>query len=265
MDIFSSKDYWENRLKENFGLHGTGFIGLGIHYNNWMYKIRRRILLHKTKSLHVDFRNIDVLDVGSGTGFYIEIWKELRSKKIVGTDITNIVVEKLRQRYPAYEFHQIDIGTDDDIGKLGRQKFDVVSAFDVLFHIINDDGYEKAIKNIYSLLKHNGIFIFSDNFLHGNTIRSKHQVTRSLNVIEKTLIRNGFEIIERCPMFVLMNSPVDTTQRPIKMMWRFITKSIQYNDKFGLIIGAILYPLELMLVTFMKESPSTEMMICRKS
>jgi hypothetical protein len=37
---FSAKDYWENRLNENFGLNGVGYIGLGKNYNHWLYKIK---------------------------------------------------------------------------------------------------------------------------------------------------------------------------------------------------------------------------------
>jgi SAM-dependent methyltransferase len=265
MNDSSSKDYWESRLKENFGLHGTGFIGLGKHYNIWMYKIRGKVFLHKMKSMHVDFSNIDILDIGSGTGFYIDLWKELGAKRVVGTDITNIAVRNLKQKYPNNEFYQVDIG-DDDVKNLDERKYDIVSAFDILFHIVDDKRYDKAFKNIYSLLNPKGIFVFSENFLHRNAIRSIHQVSRPLDIIEKILLQNGFEIVERCPMFVLMNAPIDTNLPIIKGLWKVIRLSLNYCGEIGgLVTGGILYPLELTLVSLMKESPTTEMMICRKN
>jgi ribosomal protein L11 methylase PrmA len=45
------------------------------------------------KSMHIDFKNTDILDIGSGTGFYVGLWKELSVRSVVGTDITNIAVE----------------------------------------------------------------------------------------------------------------------------------------------------------------------------
>ena len=54
MDIQNPADYWENRLKKNYGLDGTGFIGLGISYNRWMYKIRRQVVIREVRSLDVD-------------------------------------------------------------------------------------------------------------------------------------------------------------------------------------------------------------------
>jgi hypothetical protein len=41
----SLKDYWENRLNQNFGLHGAGYIGLGGSYNSWLYKVRRKVFV----------------------------------------------------------------------------------------------------------------------------------------------------------------------------------------------------------------------------
>jgi SAM-dependent methyltransferase len=134
----------------------------------------------------------------------------------------------LKGKFPDSEFYRADVSSDADIAFLiGTKEFDVVSAFDVLFHLVDDNRYEKAIKNIHSMLKPNGFFVFSDNFIHGPTIRSNYQVSRSLSHIEKTLIENGFDIIQRRPMFVLMNTPVDTTKRASKRVWRALSLLLQ--------------------------------------
>ena len=73
----------ENRVKKNYGLDGTGLIGLGIRYDRWMYKIRRQVVIREVRSLGVDCYNASILDVGSGTGFYLEIWKELGCRKLI--------------------------------------------------------------------------------------------------------------------------------------------------------------------------------------
>lgn len=66
-------------------------------------------------------------------------------------------------------------------------------------------------------------------------------------------------------MFVLMNTPVDTTRTVSKKMWKVVSLTLQkYGDTAGLMIGGILYPLEMMLVSLLEESPSTEMMICKR-
>jgi 2-polyprenyl-3-methyl-5-hydroxy-6-metoxy-1,4-benzoquinol methylase len=148
LGIATALDYWESRLNEAFNLHGTGFIGLGRHYNNWMYKIRRDVVLRKMKALQIDFTNVSVLDIGSGVGFFIDIWKGLGAR-VIGTDLTDVAVKNLKLKYPTDEFYTFDIGNDLH-ESLENRKVDIVSAFDVLFHIVDDNRYEKAIKNIHS-------------------------------------------------------------------------------------------------------------------
>jgi hypothetical protein len=93
--------------------------------------------------------------------------------------------------------------------------------------------------NIHRLLNEGGIFLFSENFLHHEALRSQHQVSRQLFSIERILQGSGFKILDRIPMFVIMNAPVDTN-------------------------SCMLYPLELFLTRIAKEGPSTELMICKK-
>jgi hypothetical protein len=115
------------------------------------------------------------------------------------------------------------------------------------------------------MLKPNGFFVSSDNFIHGPTLRSTYQVSRPLSHIEKTLIEIGFDIIQRRPMFVLMNTPVDTTKRTSKRAWRALSLLLQrYGDSAGSAVGCFLYPIDLILVSLLKEAASTEIMICRK-
>lgn len=263
MGEFNARDYWEDRLKEGLDLHRVGYLGLGRYYNDWLYKIRRKVFDLRMKSLGLDFRVLNVLDIGSGTGFYIDRWKELGVETVIGTDITDISVEELKRKYPAGEFYQVDIG--GDIEDIGKRRFDIVSAFDVLFHIIDDERHSNAIDNIHSILNPGGLFVFSDNFLHGEAIRSEYQVSRSLNEIERILNDAGFEIMGRYPMFVLMNYPIDSESRALKKLWQVMTKVVSINEKIGWLAGMMLYPLELICISLMKESPTTEMMICRKS
>src|SRR5262249_42010752 len=126
------------------------------------------------------------------------------------------------------------------------------------------ERYARAIGNIYALLKPGGIFIWSDNFVHERAIRGTHQVSRSLESIEKLLAATGFQIIDRSPLFYLMNAPVDSRGRIRKLLWLVVYGCAYLSDLLGLLLGAFFYPLERMLTTFGKESPTTEVMICRR-
>jgi 2-polyprenyl-3-methyl-5-hydroxy-6-metoxy-1,4-benzoquinol methylase len=271
MAQFDARDYWERRLKRNYGLEGVGFLRLGKGYNTWLYRLRRSVFLRRMRATGIDFTGAEVLDVGSGTGFYVERWRELGVRKVVGLDLTMVATEQLRRHFPADEFHNLDIADGDlgeDASPLAGRQFDAVSCFDVLFHIVNDEHFETAIENIATLVRPGGLFALSDYFVHPEvmerSIRAPHRVSRSLDYFQGVLDCNGFEVLERRPMFFLMNEPVDSGSRLARARWFAVAGPVAVSNAVGSLVGAVLYPLEWLLVTAGKESPATEMMICRK-
>jgi 2-polyprenyl-3-methyl-5-hydroxy-6-metoxy-1,4-benzoquinol methylase len=258
------KEYWEKRLTENYSLDGTGFQTLGQQYNKWMYRIRKSIVKKYVKKTLSGLNYVNVFDVGSGTGFYVDMWLELGVRRVVGSDITDVAVKNLKRNYPHNEFYTLDIGEEELPDQLETEKFEIISAFDVLFHIVDDARYFTAIGNINKLLAHGGFFFFSDNFLHRDALRSHHQVSRSLASVERILQKTGFEILDRIPMFVIMNAPVDTRNRFLRVFWKLITSTAKKGEFASNVTGCVLYPIESFLTTIGKEGPSTEMMICKK-
>jgi 2-polyprenyl-3-methyl-5-hydroxy-6-metoxy-1,4-benzoquinol methylase len=258
------KSYWEGRLAENWGLEGVGYTGHGVRYNKWLYAVRQEILRRHLPDLSMRLSEANVLDIGSGTGFWLEQWKSLGVRSLKATDITAVAVERLKKAFSDVSVTQLDIAGDVE-GLHWGQSFDVVSAFDVLFHITDDSRFQRAIENISSLLKSGGYFLFSDNFVHGAARRSDHQVSRSLKEIEGIVRKSGLQIIRRAPMFILMNAPIDSSSRWLMLTWRAFLAPVHFVPLLGSVYGALLFPLELMLTRWLSESPTTEIMICRKS
>jgi SAM-dependent methyltransferase len=254
-------EYWEGRLGKGLDLSRVGYLGLGRWYNHWLYAVRRRVFLRELRAAPIELSRSDILDVGSGSGFYIDRWKELGVRSVVGSDLTRTATEGLRARYPADECHRLDIG--GSIGPLGGRRFDAVSAMDVLFHIVDDERFAQAIRNICALLKPGGLFVFSDNFVRGGTVRAAHQVSRSRWTIERALDEGGFEVLRRVPMAVLMNYPVDAATSFGPACWRVLARAVAAHEALGFAVGAALLPVELICVSAMRESPTTEMMVCR--
>ena len=264
MTEFNVEGFWQDRLSANFHLEGVGFCGLGKAFNRWMYRVRRYQFLRIVRSLDLDMSKQDVLDIGPGTGFYIDLWgHRLDAQSVTGADITDVVIENLRNRFPQHQFHKVDI-SGETIDPLAENTFDLVSCMDVLFHIVGDDLYANAFQNIYRLLRPGGHFIFSENFIHSAEIRHVHHVSRSLRTIENQVTDAGFVIIRRAPMFCLMNTPVDSRSRLINGVWRRLSQLIGRSSFWGTLLGMGLYPVELLLITLLKEGPSTEIMICMK-
>lgn len=265
MEDFDAKSHWEGVLSEEPGLAGVGYRGLGEPFNRWMYRIRRRVVLRTLRPLIGSMPSRTVLDIGSGTGFYVERWQELGIESITGLDITDTVVARLRNRFPQHRFERADIGGER--AELPSATFGAVSAFDVLFHIVDDERYRRAFSSVFELLAPGGLFIFSENFINAKgAVRVTDQTSRPRSEITAILADAGFEIVLRRPMFFLMNEPVDSASaRHRRFWWRIAGHLGHHGDARSWAVGAALYPIELAILALVREEgPSTELMVCRK-
>jgi SAM-dependent methyltransferase len=257
----TDKAYWEARLTERYALDGVGYRGLGPSFNAWMYRARRELFLRRVRPLVQARPDLSVLDVGSGTGFYLDLWRELGVGSLTGSDLTDTAVGRLRERYPGIEVVRWDVGGEE--GPPGGP-FGAVSAFDVLFHIVDDERYERAFRNLFAALEPGGHLLFTDNFVHGPTLRADTQVSRSLTEIESTVRGSGFEVVSRRPAQVLMNAPIDSDSRALRAFWSWLARFAGTSDLLGRVAGAAVYPLDVALSRRLPEGPTTEMMVCRK-
>ena len=272
---FDNREYWEQRLREHYSLAGVGYLKLGRRFNEWMYRVRgsvfdRVVQVRGTKQQAQasdtgtgSWTGRRVLDVGSGTGFYVDRWLRLGAQ-VTGLDLTDVAVEQLTRSFPSARFVRADIGGPLGEVPLPAASFDAVSAFDVLFHLVDDAAYARAFQNIATLLRPGGWFFWSDNFLRHPTERVRHQVSRTLDESTRCVTEAGLEVVERVPMFVLMNYPADTTSRFLRGAWTALVAPAVLGEPVGWTLGAALYPLEKLLVRVKRESPSTELMVCQK-
>jgi SAM-dependent methyltransferase len=261
---FDNRQYWEARLREHYSLAGVGYLRLGRRFNEWMYRIRGEVFDRVAAHLAPAWQGKPVLDIGAGTGFYVDRWLRLGTS-VTGLDLTDKAVAELTVRFPAARFVRADIGGPMDGVPLQPASFDAVSAFDVLFHLVDDDQYARAFGNVARLLRPGGWFLWSDNFLRHATERVRHQASRPLAESVRLVEAAGLEVVERVPMFVLMNYPADTTSRLWRWGWTAMVAPAALWEPLGWALGGMLFPIERALVRRMRESPSTELMICRKA
>ena len=262
MTTFDARGYWEDRLGRDWSLQGVGFRRLGRAFNAWAYRLRAEVFRDVVAAHVPDLASRDVLDVGSGTGFYIDLWQRLGVRSVTGLDLTDAAVGRLRASFPDVPFRRGDIS--DDAGGLPPASFDVVSAMDVLFHIVDDSRFAAALKNVHDLLRPGGVFLWSDAYLHHREIRREHVVWRRLPDIERMLADAGLDVVRRTPMFVLMNDPMDSRSRLLRAGWYAGAGLIALVPPLGEPIGRILYRVDTRLVRTRSESPTTEIMVCRR-
>jgi SAM-dependent methyltransferase len=264
MTSFDPQNYWETRHTKRYGPESVGYAGLGVPYNEWMYRVRGKVVTRELRAAGIDLSSRDVLDVGSGTGFYVRLLRKLGARSVTGSDFAPFALQSLRARFPENRFVQLDISANLLPLELGH--FDVITAFDILYHIVEDERYAQAFRNVAALLRPGGYFIFSENFMRGSREAGLHQVSRSDDEIVALLRENGFSIERRAPVFLLMNRPLKSSSRILEKTWSLVEHVTARRDRpwLGAWLGAALYPVEISSVRFMRTGPTTEMMICRK-
>lgn len=255
---YDARRYWDRRLEATWSLQGVGLKHFSTGYNRWLYRVRDRVFRRTVRTMSIDPRGARVLDVGPGTGFYTRRWLRLGAR-VTGVDIADSAVRRLRVQFPGATFVRHDISEPDPGLPSG---YDVVDAFDVLFHIVDDDRYRQAIGNVHALLRDGGYFVFTESCARRRQEPMKHYVRRSLAEIEDVLADTGFDIVSRRPAFVLMLNPFDGSRR-VRRLWRRVSPYMK-SDRTGALVGAALYGPELMLTRFRRTSPTTQIVVCRK-
>jgi SAM-dependent methyltransferase len=259
---FDARSYWESRLGRDWNLQGVGLRRLGGRFNAWAYRLRGEVFQRVVTTHLRDLGARDVLDIGSGTGFYVDAWRHAGARSITGVDLTEAAVGRLTQRFPDVRFVRRDVS--DGLPEMSKERFDVVSAMDVLFHILDDRRFEAALRTVAQHLRPGGTFLYSDMFLRNREIRETHAVYRRLSDIERAVQAAGLEIVTRTPMFVYMIQPLDADSRLVRGLWTGGAGVASLAEPLGEIAGRALYALDSRLVTKRSESPSIEIMVCRR-
>ncbi len=257
---YDARRYWDQRLDRDFTLRGVGVRNLSREYNTWLYRVRDRVFRRTLGVLDLDLSAAKVLDVGAGVGFYVERWKR-RGAEVTAIDIADSAVERLRARHPDVRFERLDVSGDLDALGTG---YDVVSAFDVLFHIVDDERYRRALHNVHRLLRPGGWFVFTDTLAARRSQSAKHYVRRSLAEVEAAVRDAGFEVVHRRPAFFVMTYPFDLDKR-WRDLWSRHVGSRVTTAFGGTVLGALLFLPELALTRLYADGPASEIVVCRRA
>ncbi|MBN2186934.1 MAG: class I SAM-dependent methyltransferase [Dehalococcoidia bacterium] len=273
MAKYAPEKYWEERLKKDFSLGGVGFLGLGVQYNKWLYKARLRALTKLLKASQINPQGKRILDIGVGTGFYVDYWKERGAKSITGIDITEKSISMLKTKYPGYEFIKADISSKELSIK---EKFDVITAFDVLFHIVEEAKFEQAIANIRKLSHQETQILITDSFLKEPRPSGFHEYDRTMDGYKEALIKTELEPVITMPIFYYMNNPIDKNRlnsrllrSVVSMVWRLIAmlpllrRLGAFGEAIGYLVGLILYMVDGITLRYAKDGPSSKLLLAQ--
>lgn len=197
---FDPREFWEKSLTENFDLRGTGHPGLSAAYNERCYRLRGFVLDQLLVRHRVPVAGHDALDAGCGSGFFVAHLRE-RGARVSGVDLTEVSVRRLAERFPDSAFEVGDLST----WRPTRQ-YDLVTCFDVLFHVVDDAAWERAMTNLTDAVAPGGWLAFTEHFFRkASRHDAAHNVSRGREAYETALIARGLALIDERPTHHLMN------------------------------------------------------------
>jgi len=254
-ESFDPGRYWEDRLEEKFDLTGVGFRRKSVAFNRWAYKTREDALneLIENNSLNTDGKA--VLDIGCGTGYFVKYWQSKKANHVAGLDITEVSINRLKTAMPDIKFYLADLS---DPGLRLDEKYDIISIFDVLFHIVDDDRFAMAVSNLAEISKPNAKIIVTDLFKKKTLHPMKHCRNRSLSHYQRIFSKNGFQLKKKIPLFFVLLPPSGLNNSFFRwagiLAWEAATFVARWSF-FGNVIGYILYKIDSALRKILKEGP----------
>jgi SAM-dependent methyltransferase len=106
-----------------------------------------------------------VLDVGSGAGHWIDFYRAvLGSRRTVGIEISAPCAVALRQRFAGAPGVEIAAGDVSAPGFELGERFDVVNAIGVMFHVVEDARWRQAVLNLARHLVPGGLLVVGGHF-----------------------------------------------------------------------------------------------------
>jgi 2-polyprenyl-3-methyl-5-hydroxy-6-metoxy-1,4-benzoquinol methylase len=114
-------------------------------------------------------KDIKILDIGCGNGFFLDRLKERGFKNICGADLANYLKDK------DHNHLVVDINIEKLL--LTNESLDVITAFQVLEHLEN---YFLIVQEAARVLKKKGLFIFSIPHVFNIFYRVKFMLTGNM-------------------------------------------------------------------------------------
>jgi len=253
--------YWTS-IHERFRgtIEAVGYPGYGEGFNRATYRLRLsaagRVL---QRNIPTAIQN--VLESAVGVGAYGPLWKSLGAVEWVGLDISATAIRDLAAKYPKGRFAVADIAkVDFGRSDLAKNSFDLVTAIDVLYHLVDDQGFNCALLNLGRRVRQGGYLLVSDIFCTSERQTAPHVRRRPLTCYGDRLKKLGFTLADREAVFAILGDPIPKGEYPgvadhlLFTLWRIVAKAAlttpaSARDFVGTAVVRLATPLDTMLRT----------------
>lgn len=201
---FDVAGYWGRRHKALAGLRATGTLGAPASWQRWLYKGKMRAYLRGFGAVGFRLSGSRVLNFGCGNGYFEDQWESHGAALTSGIDIVEDVINDLRARFPDRIYRSGDLAEQPELLS-GLGQFDMVTALDVLYHVVDDRAVERVVGRLSDCLSEQGWFLFTDALADSRP--AQHVRFRGLGFWQSALRASRLEVVHREPVFILQNRP----------------------------------------------------------
>lgn len=161
-------EHW-SALHAEESLRAVGQSGYPTTFNAWLYHIGRRNVRAFLARHGLDaLEGWRVFDAGVGTGYWMGLWLELGASAVDGCDLVPAAVDRLRARFPESRLIAGDLSDPASIPAFGS--YDLVSAMNVLLHIVDESRFDAAAANLALAVAPGGWLLLAEPALARETL-----------------------------------------------------------------------------------------------
>ncbi len=255
--LYDNLEYWERLHRQNRGrLSAVGYAALGEGFNRVTYRLRRSAVRRLLRR-HAVGSGLTVLEAAPGVGAYASLWRLLGAERWAGVDISEEAVACCRRAHGWGRFYRQDITRSEWPDDLAPDPgFRLVTAIDVLYHLVEDAAIEAALANLAARVAPGGWLLVSDVFVPRDLQIAAHVKRRSLATYAGAL---GPEmvLVDREPVFAILADPVSPPaqqprDRALALAWRLIANLLlrapeAVRSVLGTGVAGLAWPLDSVL------------------
>jgi SAM-dependent methyltransferase len=225
-------------------LLSTGTLGGSAKWQQWLYRGKTRAYMRALNAETFSYSGARILNFGCGGGYFEDVWESLGAAPVAGIDLVESVIEGLRKKHPRRQYRYGDLARDANLLD-GWSNFDLVTAIDVLYHIVDDADVQNVIARLSYSVRPGGLFLFTDRLT--DLSPAPHVRFRSMSTWQPLLNCSGLTQIRVQPVFVAQNRP--------GLVARYAP----------LAAGLATYSLDAVLTVWARKWANNFVVICRKN
>jgi SAM-dependent methyltransferase len=219
--MYTPPDYWQ-RLHERRDMSAVGQSGLPSAMNQQLYRILGRNLRRFLRKHGAERIGPRAFEVGAGSGYWFDLWRELGAQRIDGCDLVPAAVDDLNQKFQTLgRFIVADLGA----AGLAMGTYDFVACMNVLLHITDDAKFDHALENIARLVAPGGKLLLTEPILYHESFARPYDPAlssraRPVRRYQDGLEAAGLRLAALEAATAIGNNPIEGRWRATYFLWR---------------------------------------------